>query len=236
MGKYQKNRSIFFIKLRDWNLKLYNKFLSNPPYLDVDKVLPEHKLFEENWTLIRDEINLILKKTNSLPKFHDVDDGQEFISANDGIAWNMFLVKTYGFWNKHNIKLCPNIVKLFKPFKNVTSISISFLSPGKHIPPHNGPYKGIYRYQLPISVPKKGNCQLFVDNIPYTWTEGKSVMFDDTYVHEVKNETNETRIAVLLDIKRNDFPFFLKIYDFLFYKIIQLLVVLNRTMSKSAVN
>ncbi|MFL2572882.1 MAG: aspartyl/asparaginyl beta-hydroxylase domain-containing protein [Flavobacteriales bacterium] len=168
--------------------------------------------------------------------FHDVDDGQEFISANDGIAWNMFLVKTYGFWNKHNIKLCPNIVKLFKPFKNVTSISISFLSPGKHIPPHNGPYKGIYRYQLPISVPKKGNCQLFVDNIPYTWTEGKSVMFDDTYVHEVKNETNETRIAVLLDIKRNDFPFFLKIYDFLFYKIIQLLVVLNRTMSKSAVN
>ncbi|MFL2572883.1 MAG: hypothetical protein ACJ0P8_00365 [Flavobacteriales bacterium] len=43
--------------------------MSNPPYLDVDKVFPEHKLFEENWTLIRDEINLILKKTNSLPKF-----------------------------------------------------------------------------------------------------------------------------------------------------------------------
>ena len=90
MGQYQNNRNIFFIKLRDWNLKFYNKFMSNPPYLDVDKVFPEHKLFEENWTLIRDEINLILKKTNSLPKFHDVDNGQEFISANDGIAWNMF--------------------------------------------------------------------------------------------------------------------------------------------------
>ena len=29
MGQYQKNRNIFFIKLRDWNLQLYNKFLSN---------------------------------------------------------------------------------------------------------------------------------------------------------------------------------------------------------------
>ena len=235
MGQYQKNRNIFFIKFRDWNLKLYNKFVSNPPYLDSDKVFPENKILEENWMVIKDEINSILEKTNSLPKFHDVDDGQEFISNNDGIAWNMFLIKTYGFWNKHNIKLCPNIVKMFKPLKNVTSISISFLSPGKHIPPHNGPYKGILRYQLAISVPKKGNCQLFVDNKPYSWVEGKGVTFDDTYVHEVRNETKETRVAVLLDIKRYDFPFLLRVYDFIFYKIIQLLVILNRTMSKSAV-
>ena len=124
----------------------------------------------------------------------------------------------------------------FKPFKNVSGISISLLSPGKHIPPHNGPYKGILRYQLAISVPKEGNCQLFVDNKPYTWTEGKGVLFDDTYVHEVRNETKETRIAVLLDLRRNDIPFFLRIYDYIFYKIIQLLVLANRTMSKSVVS
>ena len=51
MGQYQNNRNIFFIKLGDWNLKLYNKFMSNPPYLDVDKVLPEHKLFEERFVI-----------------------------------------------------------------------------------------------------------------------------------------------------------------------------------------
>jgi len=210
--------------------------LSNPPYLDADEVFPEHRILEENWTIIRDEINSILEKTTSLPKFHDVDDGQEFISNNDGIAWNMFLIKTYGFWNKDNIKFCPNIVKLFKSYKNVSSICISFLSPGKHIPPHNGPYKGILRYQLAISVPKEGNCQLFVDNKPYKWTEGKGVMFDDTYVHEVKNETKETRVAVLLDIRRNDLPFFLRIYDYILYKIIQFIILANNTMSKSAVS
>jgi aspartate beta-hydroxylase len=61
-------------------------------------------------------------------------------------------------------------------------------------------------------------------------------MFDDTYVHEVRNETDETRIAVLLDLRRKNMPWFLKVYDFIFFKIIQLLVILNRTMKKSTVS
>ena len=231
----QDNRNILFVKLRDWNLSLYRKFLNNPPYLNVDEVFPEYKVLEDNWLVIKDEIDSIINNTASLPKFHDVDEGQKFISNNDGVAWNMFLIKTYGFWNKKNIKLCPKTVDLFRSFKKVESISVSILDPGKYIPAHNGPYKGILRYQLALSVPKKGSCQIFVDNKPYSWTEGKSVLFDDTYVHEVKNETNEKRIAVLLDIRRNDLPFFLKIYDYFFFKIIQLLVIVNRTMEKSAV-
>jgi aspartyl/asparaginyl beta-hydroxylase (cupin superfamily) len=233
----QKNRSLLFIKLRDWNLNLYRKFLNNPAYLDVDEFFPEYKILEDNWLVIREEIYNIINNNNiSLPKFHDVDEGQEFISNNDGVSWNMFLIKTYGFWNKKNIKLCPKTVNLFKPFKKVESISVSILDPGKHIPAHNGPYKGILRYQLALAVPKEGSCQIFVDNKPYSWTEGKSVLFDDTYVHEVKNKTNEKRIAVLLDIKRDDLPFFLKIYDYFLFKIIQLIVIANRTMEKSAVS
>ena len=232
----QNNRNIIFKKIRDWNLVFYNTLLKNTPYLNVDIVFPQHIILEDNWLVIKDEIEEIIKKTSSLPKFHEVDDGQEYISANDGISWNMFNIKTYGFWHKENIKLCPRTVELLKPYKNVSSIYFSILSPGKHIPPHNGPYKGIFRYQLAISVPKDGKCQLFVDNKPYSWTEGKSVIFDDTFVHEVKNETKEKRIALLLDVRRDDFPFFLMIYDYIFFKIIQLLVIINKTMQKSTVS
>jgi aspartyl/asparaginyl beta-hydroxylase (cupin superfamily) len=232
----QNNRNIIFKKFRDWNLVFYNTLLKNTPYLNVDIVFPQHIILEDNWLVIKDEIEEIIKKTSSLPKFHEVDDGQEYISANDGISWNMFNIKTYGFWHKENIKLCPRTVELLKPYKNVSSIYFSILSPGKHIPPHNGPYKGIFRYQLAISVPKDGKCQLFVDNKPYSWTEGKSVIFDDTFVHEVKNETKEKRIALLLDVRRDDFPFFLMIYDYIFFKIIQLLVIINKTMQKSTVS
>ena len=232
----QNNRNIIFKKFRDWNLVFYNTLLKNTPYLNVDIVFPQHIILEDNWLVIKDEIEEIIKKTSSLPKFHEVDDGQEYISANDGISWNMFNIKTYGFWHQENIKLCPRTVELLKPYKNVSSIYFSILSPGKHIPPHNGPYKGIFRYQLAISVPKDGKCQLFVDNKPYSWTEGKSVIFDDTFVHEVKNETKEKRIALLLDVRRDDFPFFLMIYDYIFFKIIQLLVIINKTMQKSTVS
>ena len=232
----QNNRNIFFIKFRDWNLRFYNTLLRNTAYLNADEVFPEHITLENNWLVIKDEIEEIIKKTSSLPKFHEVDDGQEYISANGGISWSMFNVKTYGFWHKENIKLCPKTVEILRPLKNVSSIYFSILSPGKHIPAHNGPYKGILRYQLAISVPKEGRCQIFVDNKPYSWTEGKGVLFDDTYIHEVKNETKEERIALLLDVRRNDLPFLLKIYDYIFFKIIQLLVIINNTMQKSTVS
>jgi|TARA_B100000780_G_scaffold248927_1_gene194457 beta-hydroxylase len=231
----QSNRNILFIKFRDWNLAMYNKFLSNSPYLDLDTYFPEHKILENNWEIIKDEIESVINKSKDLPKFHEVDDGQEYISDNDGIAWSMYNIKTYGFWHKSNLIQCPKTVALLKSMKSVTSVYFSILDAGKHIPAHNGPYKGILRYQLALSVPKKGVCQIFVDNKSYSWTEGKGVLFDDTYVHEVQNKTNEKRIAMLLDIRRKDFPFFLRIYDFVFYKIIQLLVILNGTMKKSTV-
>ena len=232
----QNNRGWLFKFFRDNNLKYYNSKIKTPAYLDLDKYFADYRILEDSWREIKQEIEEVINSGKTLPKFHEVDDGQEYISANDGISWNMFNIKTYGFWHKENIKLCPRTIELLKPYKNVSSIYFSILSPGKHIPPHIGPYKGIFRYQLAISVPKVGTCQLFVDNKPYSWTEGKSVIFDDTFVHEVKNETKETRIALLLDVRRDDFPFFLMIYDYVFFKIIQLLVIINKTMQKSTVN
>ena len=231
----QSNRNIFFIKFRDWNLAMYNRLMSNPPYLDMDLHFKDHNILENNWKVIKEEIELIISKGEALPKFHEVDEGQEFISDNDGIAWSMFNVKTYGFWHPSNVEQCPKTVEIIKSLKNVTGVYFSILDAGKHIPAHNGPYKGILRYQLALSVPKSGVCQIFVDNTAYSWTEGEGVLFDDTYIHEVKNETSEKRIALLLDVRRTDFPFFLKIYDFVFFKIIQLLVILNGTMKKSTV-
>ena len=123
-----------------------------------------------------------------------------------------------------------------KNTKNIKTAFFSILPPGKRLNPHVGPFKGVLRYHLGLIVPKeKDKCFILVNGKKKTWKEGESFMFDDTYVHEVRNETKETRVAVLLDIRRNDFPFFLKIYDYVFYKIIQLLVLLNNTMSKSAV-
>ena len=123
-------------------------------------------------------------------------------------------------WHEKNCDLCPKTTSILKKLGGVKSAYFSVLAPGKHIPPHKGPYKGIIRYQLALSVPKNGECKIIVDDKDCFWEEGKSVLFDDTYTHEVINNTNEVRIALLLDVKR-DFTGFLKYYDMFVFKLIK---------------
>jgi len=228
------NRNPFLYYGIKWSRDYYEKKLNNPAYLSLDEHFPEHKILENNWELIRDEAIELLKK-HALPEFHDVDKGQEFISNNDGKKWNIYVMKLYGKWVKTNSKRLPKTYKLLKGMKSVTTVNLSVLAPGKHIPAHRGPYKGILRYQLALEVPKEEKCRIYVDGKPHYWKEGKGVLFDDTYMHEVKNETNEHRIALLLDVKRKKMPTGLKWFDHLFYKMIQLGISINGAKRKAVI-
>ena len=79
----------------------------------------------------------------------------------------------------------------------------SILAPGKHIPEHRGKHKGLIRYHLGLRVPEpKEACRIRVDNTITHWEEGKSLIFDDTYYHEVWNDTDGYRVVLFLDIER----------------------------------
>ena len=228
----QNNRGWLFKFFRNNNLKYYNSKIKTPAYLDLDKYFADYKTLEDSWREIKQEIEGVINSGKTLPKFHEVDDGQEYISDNDGLSWSLLNLLLYEMWHKKNCDLCPKTTSILRGLSSVKSAYFSILAPGKHIPPHKGPYKGIIRYQLALSVPKNGECKIIVDDKDCFWEEGKSVLFDDTYTHEVINNTNEVRIALLLDIKR-EIPGFLKYYDMFVFKLIKYLVVLNNTFSKS---
>lgn len=232
----QNNRNRFFKFFRDYNLSFYNSKIKTPAFLDLEEYFPEYKLLEENYESIKKEVEDVINSGKSLPKFHEVDDGQDYISNNDGLSWSLLNLLLYGIWHKKNTELCPKTTSILKKIKGVKSAYFSILDPGKHIPPHKGPYKGIIRYQLAISVPKKGECKIIVDDKDYFWKEGKSVLFDDTYTHEVVNNTKEHRIALLLDVKRKIPGVFMRLYDKFVFKLIQFLIILNNTFSKSKIN
>ena len=228
----QNNRGWLFKFFRDRNLKYYNSKIKTPAYLDLDKYFADYRILEENWREIKQEIEGVIESGKTLPKFHEVDDGQEYISDNDGISWSLLNLLLYEMWHEKNCDLCPKTTSILRGLGGVKSAYFSILAAGKHIPPHKGPYKGIIRYQLALSVPKNGECKIIVDDKDCFWEEGKSVLFDDTYTHEVINNTNEVRIALLLDVKR-ELSGFLKYYDIFVFKLIKSLVVLNNTFSKS---
>jgi beta-hydroxylase len=53
-----------------------------------------------------------------------------------------------------------------------------------------------------IFTPNDEKCNIIVGGDKYYWKDGEDVMFDDTIMHEVKNETNYPRVILFLDIER----------------------------------
>jgi beta-hydroxylase len=73
---------------------------------------------------------------------------------------------------------------------------------GSHLNPHRDPFAGSLRYHLGLSTPNSDDCRIYVDGQVYAWRDGEDVMFDETYVHWVKNETDVTRVILFCDIER----------------------------------
>lgn len=84
-----------------------------------------------------------------------------------------------------------------------------------YIKPHTGPMNLRLRIHLPLIVPSntkpdafsskpQTKCGIRVGNQIRSWKEGKAVVLDDSYEHEVWNETNEHRVLLLLDIWHPD--------------------------------
>jgi len=102
-----------------------------------------------------------------------------------------------------NTKKCPKTTRLLKKIPGMQSALFSFMKPGAYVPPHNDPAKGVIRYHLGLKVPKESEkCFINVDGRKYNWEEGKGVIFDDVYDHWVRNDTDETRVILFVDILR----------------------------------
>ena len=80
-----------------------------------------------------------------VPRFYEIMPEQTSISANDMRDWRMFILKAYGAEFPRNMAVCPTLAALVTASRHVLSASISFLAPGKHIPEHRGPFRGVLR-------------------------------------------------------------------------------------------
>ena len=99
--------------------------------------------------------------------------------------------------------MCPQTAALMREIPGMTTAMISILSPRKHILDHRGPYKGVLRYHLGLIVPEDAEaCRIRVGEDIRHWQEGKSMVFDDTFNHEVWNDTDETRVVLFVDVLR----------------------------------
>ena len=156
---------------------------------------------EENWEVIREELERVLEDRDGLANFQDISKDQ--IEITDDDRWKTFFIYGYGFEAKLGVEMCPRTTALMREIPGMTTAMFSILSPRKHILDHRGPYKGVLRYHLGLIVPEQAeHCRIRVGEDFGHWQEGKSMIFDDTFNHEVWNDTDETRVVLFVDVLR----------------------------------
>ena len=155
---------------------------------------------EKNWQDIRSELDQVLANA-VIPNFQDVSEQQREITTDD--KWKTFIFTFYGHVREENCRRCPKTVELLKKIPGMKTAFFSILAPNKHIPAHRGPYNGVLRFHLGLKIPQNSeNCKIRVGNDFGHWQAGKSLLFDDSYEHEVWNDTPEERVVLFVDFLR----------------------------------
>lgn len=151
---------------------------------------------------IRDELMLLLKHPEKIPAFHQISPDQKRISTGD--SWKTFGMYVFGQRINENCALCPHTDAALKAIPNMRTAMFSILQPHYHIVPHRGPSRAMIRVHLGLIVPEAAPEQLWirVDDKFLRWEEGKVLIFDDFYEHEVRNDTDHLRAVLFIDIDR----------------------------------
>ena len=166
------------------------------------------------------------RNLDNVPRFHELMKEQADISANDGLDWRMFIMRAYGVDVPENIARCPTIANLIQDRPDVMSCALSFIAPGKHVPKHRGPFRGILRFHLILAMPRTPSgdvaAVLEIDGKPYRLNDGDCLLWDDTFPHEVWNRSEEVRIALLLDVWRREMPYDMELLSRLVVSMVRL--------------
>jgi len=168
------------------------------PYLDRQR-FPELDVLKDNWQVIREEAMRLFDEgyIRAAEKDNDAGFGSFFKKG-----WKRFYLKWYDKPLPSAETLCPKTVELVSSIPNVKGAMFALLPGGSHLNPHRDPFAGSLRYHLGLSTPNSDDCRIYVDGQVYAWRDGEDVMFDETYVHWVKNETDVTRVILFCDIER----------------------------------
>ncbi|MEO5866994.1 MAG: aspartyl/asparaginyl beta-hydroxylase domain-containing protein [Sphingomonas sp.] len=175
-----------------------SSLVSNDPVLDV-RDFPWTQHLRDNWEAIRDEA-IAVALGEASPSLAAISPDHRAIAPVD--KWRSFFLWGYGYSVEENLAACPATTAAVAKIPDLNSAFFSILAPGTHIPPHRGVTKSLITCHLGLIVPKDGDVRMRVDNRLVRWAEGETLVFDDTYDHEVWNDTANTRVVLLIQVKR----------------------------------
>ncbi|RHW18562.1 aspartyl/asparaginyl beta-hydroxylase domain-containing protein [Sphingomonas gilva] len=174
-----------------------SSLVSNDPVLDF-RDFAWTQILRDNWEQIRDEACAVALR--DAPSLATISPDHRSIAEVD--KWRSFFLYGYGFPITDNMARCPKTSAVIAQIPGLNSAFFSILAPGTHIPDHRGVIKGLITCHLGLVVPRDGDVRMRVHDRIVRWAEGETLVFDDTYQHEVWNDTEGTRVVLLIQFER----------------------------------
>ena len=186
--------------------KPYEAAFPTPPVAgDVLAEFPAAAELRDRFAAFREEA-LRVSMGRDLPANHEIMPEQRTFYDFDRIPWKMVALRAYGYDYRENQALMPLMADFLRRNPRVVSATISVFPGRKHLRPHRGPWKGVWRYHLAYLVEDlpqdRTSAELVIDGTTYHLREGDDLLWDDTYMHEARNRGDNPRIVLLLDVER----------------------------------
>jgi ornithine lipid ester-linked acyl 2-hydroxylase len=170
------------------------------PFLDP-ALFPDLEPVRARWQEIEAETRGVLRYRDAIPGFEEISPDQYRIAKER--SWKTFVLYGFGERLEAQCAQMPVTAEVLSRVPNLRVAWLSILAPGYHIPAHSGVTKGILRAHLGLIVPsEREKCRIRVGDQIRPWAPGELLVLDDTYEHEVWNETDEERVILLFDFDR----------------------------------
>ncbi|WP_255006391.1 aspartyl/asparaginyl beta-hydroxylase domain-containing protein [Roseovarius sp. M141] len=200
-------RSLSLYNLSGWLNPIFDLHAGGDRRLifhDIDETRPELRTLEQNFEVIKTEARNVLAAYGRLPSYHAIDT--DVIHSSGRLQrdkrWSIFMLTSFGLAPRAAPALAPETLKLVREIPGLYQAMFSILEPGKNVTAHVGPSRSYLRYHLALMVPTEMPPYIRLKDQHYTWVEGESVLFDDSWDHEVINDSPQIRVILMVDIRR----------------------------------
>ena len=209
-----KKRLRKMVKYGPWGYRFWRELMRRPyerafptPAVaeDLLAAFPAAAELRANFDAFRAEA-LAVATGRDLPANHEIMPEQTTFYEHDRIPWKMVALRAYSYDYRANLAQMPLMADFLRRNPRVVSATVSVFPGGKHLRPHRGPWKGVWRYHLAYLGEDLGegrtSAELQIDGNTHYLRTGDDLLWDDTYMHAAINRAETPRIVLLLDVLR----------------------------------
>ncbi|MGK6325242.1 aspartyl/asparaginyl beta-hydroxylase domain-containing protein [Sphingomonas sp. DT-51] len=170
------------------------------PILDP-AVLPWIEQLRANWLAIQAEYDALATERDVIPPLGQIAAYHRRIAPDD--KWRSFFFEAHGYEVVANKAKCPNTAAMLDDIPDLVTAFFSVMDAGTHVPRHKGFSKALLNIHLGLRVPAGvEECRIEVENQTRGWANGEILMFDESFPHEVWNDSDKSRAILFIQVLR----------------------------------